>query len=175
MKTLILSSSLSKNSRSFILCTKIMNDLQKKGIKTDLVDARKIKLVPHHTKLTSDMQELKIKIEHSDNIIIGMGVHNYSINDGLKIILDNCFVNLEGKFYGIVCAAGGEKSYLSTMHLTQICMNEWRMIQLPRIVYATQKEFHENIISNTELLDRIQLFVKEFITIGKKLIKPINS
>ena len=50
-----------------------MNVLQKKGIKTELIDARKIKLVPHHNKLTSDMQELKIKIENSDNIIIGMG------------------------------------------------------------------------------------------------------
>jgi len=175
MKTLILSSSLSKNSRSFILCTKIMNILHKKGVKTELVDARKIKLVPHHNRLTSDMLELKTKIDNSDNIIIGMGVHNYSINDSLKMILDNCFVNLEGKFYGIACAGGGEKSYLSTMHLTQICMNEWRMIQLPRIIYATQKEFLENKISNTDLLNRIQLFVKEFIIIGEKLIKPINS
>ena len=54
-------------------------------------------------------------------IIIGMGVHNcYSINDNLKILLDNCFDGAQKKFFGIVCAAGGEKSYLSTMHLSNL-------------------------------------------------------
>jgi FMN reductase len=75
-----------------------------------------------------------------------------------------------GKFFGIVCAAGGERSYLSTMHLTQICMNEWRMIQLPRIIYATGQDFDNDAITNNELNERIKLFVKEFIDIGRRLI-----
>ena len=64
---------------------------------------------------------------------------------------------------------GGERSYLSTMQLTQICMNEWRMIQLPRIVYATGKDFKEDIIISSEVLERIALFSEEFHTIGNKL------
>ena len=57
------------------------------------------------------------------------------------------------------------------MHLTQICMNEWRMIQLPRIVYATKQDFdQDNQISNSEVLKRIQLFSNEFYVIGSKLI-----
>ena len=99
-----------------------------------------------------------------------MGVHCYSINDSLKIILDTIFQKATGKFYGILCAAGGEKSYLSTMHLTQICMNEWRMIQLPRIVYAIEKDFTEEKISSTDLLKRIELFSEEFHLIGNKLL-----
>ena len=86
------------------------------------------------------------------------------------MILDNCCDGGVGKFFGIVCAAGGERSYLSSMQLTQICMNEWRMIQLPRIVYATGKDFEGNIISNDDLKDRIKLFVEEFTIIGEKLI-----
>jgi FMN reductase len=99
-----------------------------------------------------------------------MGVHCYSINDSLKIILDNCFSGANDKFYGIVCAAGGERSYLSTMHLTQICMNEWRMIQLPRIVYATGQDFTENKLTNKTIIERIDVFSEEFISIGRKLI-----
>jgi FMN reductase len=99
-----------------------------------------------------------------------MGVHCYSVNDSLKILLDNCFGGVSGKFFGILCTAGGERSYLSAMHLTQICMNEWRMIQLPRIVYATEKAFTEDEISSTEVLERIQIFSDEFNTIGNKLI-----
>lgn len=170
MKTLILSSSLSKNSRSFIMCNKALQNLSKRGVNCTIVDARNIPLQPTHNKLSTEMENLEIQIKEADNIIIGMGVHCYSINDSLKILLDNCFSQSTGKFFGVLCAAGGEKSYLSTMHLTQICMNEWRMIQLPRIVYATKKDFKENIILSDDLLKRIKIFSEEFYLIGKKLL-----
>tara|TARA_B100000287_G_scaffold218734_1_gene206265 strand:- start:458 stop:973 length:516 start_codon:yes stop_codon:yes gene_type:complete len=170
LKTLIISSSLSKNSRSFILCNEVSNVLKKKKIQTTIIDARDMNILPMHNKLNSKMKILSEKIKKTDNIIIGMGVHCYSINDSLKILLDTCFSDAIGKFYGILCAAGGEKSYLSTMHLTQICMNEWRMIQLPRIVYATGKDFDNNTIISTDLLERINTFSDEFYYTGKKLL-----
>jgi len=170
MNTLIISSSLSDTSRSFILCKEITHLLKKEGVDTTLIDARKLELLPCHKGLSTTMKDLNKKVEEADNIIFGMGVHCYSINDGLKIILDNCCSKAEGKFFGIACASGGQKSYLSTMHLTQICMNEWRMIQLPRIVFATGEDFTDKRVSNTELKERIKLFVAEFSTIGKKLI-----
>ena len=170
MKTLILSSSLSKNSRSFILCNEVFRILSEKGINCTIVDARDIQINPVHRGLTTEMNTLSEQIKETDNIIIGMGVHCYSVNDGLKILLDTCFSEATGKFYAILCAAGGERSYLSTMHLTQICMNEWRMMQLPRIVYATGKDFKNDEIASAELLRRIELFSKEFYLTGNKLL-----
>ena len=49
-------------------------------------------------------------------------------------------------------------------------MNEWRMIQLPRIVYATGKDFEGDNISNNDLKERIKKFGDEFVDIGSKLI-----
>ena len=170
MKTLIVSSSLSPKSRSFILCKEIYNRLSAKGIEVKMIDAREIDLRPCHKKISESMTKLSNEVDYADNLIIGMGVHCYSINDGLKIILDNCFGKSTGKFFGIICDAGGERSYLSTQHLTQICMNEWRMIQLPRIVYATGKDFKEDKVNNKDLLERLDIFSEEFNTIGKKLI-----
>ena len=170
MKTLILSSSLSKKSRSFILCHEVLKILSNKGVNCTIIDARNIKIQPTHNEVTDEMKALTKRIEETDNIIIGMGVHCYSINDSLKILLDNCFSAATGKFYGILCAAGGERSYLSTMHLTQICMNEWKMIQLPRIIYGTSKDFKNNKIISKDLNERIIQFSEEFITIGKKLM-----
>lgn len=170
MKTLILSSSLSNSSRSFILCNEVFKCLSSKGSKCTMIDARNVSLRPTHNKPTMQMEALSKQIEETDNIIIGMGVHCYSINDSLKILLDNTFKKAIGKFYGILCAAGGEKSYLSTMHLTQICMNEWRMIQLPRIVYATEKDFTNEKISSKDLLKRIKIFTDDFYSIGNKLL-----
>ena len=170
MKTLILSSSLSKESKSFILCKEVYDALSNQGIKCTLVDARNIPIQPTHNIPTNEMGNLAKQIKENDNIIIGMGVHCYSINDSLKVLLDTCFAEATGKFYGIICAAGGERSYLSTMHLTQICMNEWRMIQLPRIIYATRKDFKDQKISSHELIERIKIFTKEFRSIGMKLL-----
>ena len=168
MKTLILSSSLSENSRSFLLCKAVKEELIAKGDNITFVDARNIPMQPVHRGLSPEMETLAKQVEQADNIIIGMGVHCYSVNDSLKILLDTCFGKATGKFFGILCAAGGERSYLSTMQLTQICMNEWRMMQMPRIVYATGKDFKGDIIT-TEVLERIVLFSEEFHSIGNKL------
>jgi len=170
MNTVILSSSLAENSRSFLLCKAVEEQLLAKNDTITFVDARNIPMFPVHKELTPEMRTLAEQVKEADNIIIGMGVHCYSVNDSLKILLDACFSAATGKFYGILCAAGGERSYLSTMHLTQICMNEWRMIQLPRIVFATGKDFKEDVISSTEVLERIELFSEEFHLIGHKLL-----
>ena len=170
MNTLILSGSVSENSRSFLLCKAVEKKLIAKGDAITFVDAREIPMYPVHREITDKMQQLAEKVKQADNIIIGMGVHCYSVNDSLKVLLDACFSAATGKFFGILCAAGGERSYLSTMHLTQICMNEWRMIQLPRIVYATKKDFTEDIITSPEVLKRIEHFSKEFHAIGHKLL-----
>ena len=170
MNTLILSGSVSENSRSFLLCKAVEKQLLSKGNTIAFVDARKIPMNPAHREITDEMRQLAEQVKQADNIIIGMGVHCYSVNDALKISLDTCFSDATGKFFGVLCAAGGERSYLSTMHLTQICMNEWRMIQLPRIVFATKKDFTEDIITSTEVLERIKLFSEEFHAIGRKLL-----
>jgi NAD(P)H-dependent FMN reductase len=169
MKTLIISSSLSENSRSYLLCKAVKEELIAKGDNITFVDARNIPMQPVHRGISTEMETLAKQVEQADNIIIGMGVHCYSVNDSLKILLDTCFGKATGKFFGILCAAGGERSYLSTMQLTQICMNEWRMMQMPRIVYATGKDFKEDIIITTEVLERIVLFSEEFHSIGNKL------
>ena len=170
MKTLIISSSLSKNSRSFVLCKEVQNELLSKKANVTFVDARNTLINAYHKNDTEDKKWLSDLIKQSDNIIIGMGIHCFSISDNLKIILDNCFENATGKFFGILCAAGGQKSYLATQHLTQICMNEWRMIQLPRVIYATSNDFDEMELTSVEIKKRIKLFSNEFYSIGKKLL-----
>ena len=170
MNTLIISSSLSKNSKSFVLCKAVQKKLLSQKVNVTFVDARNISVNAYHHKDTDDKKWLTEVIKENDNIIIGMGIHCFSINDNLKIILDNCFENATGKFFAILCAAGGQKSYLATQHLTQICMNEWNMIQLPRIVYATSNDFNNMELVSLEIKKRIKIFSQEFYLIGKKLL-----
>ena len=170
MNTLILSSSLSENSRSYLLCKAVEQELISKGNNITFVDSKEIPMQPFHREISEEMKVLSEQVGKADNIIIGMGVHCYSINDSLKVLLEGCFGKATGKFFGILCAAGGERSYLVTQHLTQICMNESRMMQLPRVVYATGNDFTENRIISKELSERIELFSEEFHLIGNKLL-----
>jgi len=170
MNTLILSSSLSENSRSYLLCKAVEQELISKGNNITFVDSKEIPMQPFHREISEEMKALSEQIGKADNIIIGMGVHCYSINDSLKVLLEGCFGKATGKFFGILCAAGGDRSYLVTQHLTQICMNESRMMQLPRVVYATGNDFTENRIISKELSERIELFSEEFHLIGNKLL-----
>ena len=169
MKTLVISSSLSARSRSFLLCRRAAELLEQRGVELRFVDARDVELTPTHRGATEGMQELTTKVAWADSLVFGMGVHCYSVNDSLKIILDNCCGEATGKLFGVLCAAGGERSYLSTMHLTQICMNEWRMMQLPRIVYATGGDFEGDKISNADIEQRLETFADEFSSVGEKL------
>jgi NAD(P)H-dependent FMN reductase len=170
MRTLILSSSLAPRSRSRILCREVEQRLRNEGVEVDFADLGELELAPVHRPVTKDMQALKARIHQAQNLVIGMGVHCYSISESLKMALDTCGEGLEGKFFGILCAAGGHKSYLSTQHLTQICMNEWRMIQLPRVVYATGKDFVDLAVPPGELSERLDQFAQEFRHIGAKLL-----
>ena len=55
-------------------------------------------------------------------------------------------------------------------------MNEWRMIQLPRIVYATGKDFQEErLINKKDVIERIDIFSEEFFNIGSKLISKYSQ
>ena len=172
MKTLIISGSQSPDSRSFILCKEVQKRLKtKKDATVRFVDARKLNITPFYHKQKADMDKIAKSVKWADNIIFGMGVHCYTVNSSLKAILDYSCGDATGKFFGIVCAAGGDRSYLSTTHLTQICMNEWRMMQLPRVVYATGKAFDGNKVTSKDVLDRLDTFASEFYTIGKKLLR----
>jgi NAD(P)H-dependent FMN reductase len=172
MKTLILSSSFSSHSHSYELCRTVETELSRlPDTQIRFVDLRRFELLPCHKGTTEDMERLASWCAEADNFILGMGVHCYTVNDGLKMFLDTCFKEVTGKFFGIVCAAGGDRSYLSTMHLTQICMNEWRMIQLPRVLYASSGDFHEHRIANAEILRRATVFAAEFHDIGQRLVR----
>ena len=170
MKTVTISSSLREESKGKVMLKAVAEKLKVKGADVDFIDCREFEL-GHTFRTTDDMEKIKERIAKADNLVIGMSVYCYTVNDSLKSVLDNCFENVNHKLYGVVCAAGGQKSYLATQHLTQICMNEWRMLQLPRVVYGTGQDFSELSITNEDLLERIDNFANEFYDLGSKLLK----
>lgn len=170
MKTLIISSSLNPESKSYTLCRAIEKELQQKdGTEVSFLNLRDVELNLHHQEQTSSMHMAADMVEKADNYIFGMAVYNYSINDSLKAFLDNCFPGEENKLFGIACSAGGDKSYLATTHLTQIAMNEWRMIPLPRVLYVSGRDYEKDGSFSDDIQVRIEQFATDFYTVGTKL------
>ena len=62
MNTLILSSSIAKNSRSFLLCQMVEKQLIEKGNNITFIDARTIPLNPVHEKNSPEMENLAKKM-----------------------------------------------------------------------------------------------------------------
>lgn len=170
MKTLIISSSFSPSSHSRQMCRMVQDRLvAEPELAVEFIDLNELDLRPCHKGRSADMEALTEKTRAADAFVFGMGVHCYTVNDGLKIFLDTCLPEADHKLFGIVCAAGGDRSYLSTMHLTQICMNEWRMIQLPRVVYATGADFKNHQLKSDGVVLRIAQFSSEFAEVGRRL------
>ena len=71
MKTLIISSSLSKTSKSLILCNEVALVLSKK-VNCSVIDSSSLTINPTHKRKTNDMHKLSQKIKDADNIIIGI-------------------------------------------------------------------------------------------------------
>ena len=69
MKTLIISSSISKKSRSYILCEEVYSRLKQNNIEVELIDARSMELNLCHTEKSESMNLLSEKIANCDNRI----------------------------------------------------------------------------------------------------------
>lgn len=171
MKTLIISSSLNPSSHSYVLCKEVEKRLRdKENCEVDFIDLKEMEVKHAFQGSTEDMEQIKTLTEQADNYIFGMAVYCYSVNDSLKSLIDTCFKGGENKLFGILCAAGGEKSFLATQHLIQIMTNEFKMIPLPRIVYATREAFDDKCsITSEDLVARIDKFTEHFYMIGEKL------
>jgi|SRR5210317_1699716 len=171
MKTAIISSSQNPESKSFILCKIVEKLLSEKGVDVVFIDGKDYMLGTYH-KQTQDNQKIADKIKDCDNFIFGMAVYQYSFNANLKIILDTCMNECDNKLFGTLVAAGGQKSYLSYMDLVSCCMNEWRMIPLPRVVFCNSSDFEfsgSETNPNEDLNSRLTEFADDFYKIAKKL------
>jgi hypothetical protein len=69
MNTVIISSSLAKSSKSFILCKEVHKRLQKLNVKSEIIDARNFQLKAYHSIQSKELIHLENKISDADNCI----------------------------------------------------------------------------------------------------------
>ena len=162
MNLLVISSSLSKDSRSRVMAEYITDQLEEKNPQTELIDLKNYTLpVCDGDKSYNDpsVKQLKTKISQAQGIIVATPVYNFSVNAALKNFIELTGTAWNDKIVGFICSAGGSNSYMAVMGLANSLMLDFRCVIIPRFVYSGNSS---EVLSNT-IKNRLKNLVSDLI------------
>lgn len=173
----VISCSLHPQSRSYVLAQQAVANFKELGIEALLYDLRQHELgmcdatTTHKTPVA---EEIIAAIRQADSVLLAMPVYNYDVNAAAKNLLEIGMRAWNHKLVGFLCAAGGQRSYMSVMPFANSLMLDFRCIIIPRFVYAVGADFGDDRqptmhIASPEIQERI----KELATNTARLTKAL--
>lgn len=174
MQIAIISSSLNKKSNSLILSNYAYSYLKNKGSEAILINMQDYTLPlccadsaykHEHVKTIKDI------LYATDSILISTPIYNYEVNAVLKNMLDLTGDSWKEKIIGMMCTAGGSKSYMALMSFANSLMLNFRCLILPKFVYANDKAFDtdQRLITDSEIKLRVNELCDKLLEITLKL------
>ena len=158
MSILVVSCSLSPESKSRILAEAAFQRLRRAGVSSDYVDMR-TKPLPlcdgDQAYADANVQEMSAAVGNAQGIILAVPIYNFDANAVAKNLVELTGRAWTGKVVGFLCAAGGQGSYMSIMALANSLMLDFRCIVVPRFVYATGESFRNDAIADADLAKRV--------------------
>jgi len=169
---LVLSTSLSENSRSRILARFAAERLRSKSVSCQWVDLAELPLPacdagPCYTD--PNVQQVNALVQEAQGILIASPVYNYNLSSSAKNLIELTGKSWTDKVVGFLCAAGGQSSYMGVLALANSLMLDFRTVILPRFVYATGESFSGNEIAETDVEQRIDELVDQLIRFSTAL------
>lgn len=167
---LVISASLSADSRSRILAQFAHDELVRREIEVEFFDLNENRLPACDAGQCygdPNVIELASMIERADGILIASPIYNYDVNSAAKNMIELTGKAWTEKVVGFMCAAGGQGSYMAPMQLANSLMLDFRTFVLPRFVYATGDQFQGNEISETQVEERLVQLVDQMLLISK--------
>lgn len=152
----IVSTSLSTESRSRILCRHALGFAQEQGMAVAWVDLQDYRVLPHGMEGSQGLEEIAAFLEPAAGIIVGFPLYNFNMNATLKALIERCGDYFEEKVVGIMVAAGGRSGYMSALSIAQSLMLDFRAWIVPRYVYAVKSDFSDDRIANPEIRQRVE-------------------
>ena len=175
MKYLIVSSSLSANSRSRILAHLALKQMQEAGHEVQLLDLRDLPLplcdggASYAHPNVAAVGEI---IAGAQGVLIATPVYNYSTNAALKNMVEltgkNAWTN---KVIGFLAAAGGPSSYMAVLGIANSLLLDFRCTVVPRFVYATKAAFEDQALHDEDVAERIQQLSHEVVRYTEALVQ----
>jgi FMN reductase len=143
---LVISSSLRTSSRSRILAEYLREYYESQQVSCAYLDLRAVSLPlcdGESAYSHPDVSKCAKLISEARVIIAATPVYNYDACAALKNLVELTGDSWEDKVVGFLCAAGGSSSYMSVMSMANSLMLDFRCLIIPRFVYATRNDFHD--------------------------------
>ena len=162
-QVVLIQGSLNKESRTAVLIQHTEEELKRAGLETTLLDLRNIQmefcdgrsLKEYHP----DMQQAYQTMEKAEAFVIGMPVYCYSVSGALKNFIDITSGAMEKKIAGILCNAGGNRSYMASADLSKILAYESHVTTVQPIVYSSYEDYDEQTLTG----DKVQFKIREMV------------
>lgn len=156
IRVLVVSASLSEESRSKQLCGHAADFLKSKGVSVRHESLQDYRILPYGMDGSEGVETLRAAFEEADGVLFGFPVYNYNMNASLKAAIEHFGPTLTNKVIGLMMSAGGQASYMSGLVVANSLSLDFRSWVVPRFVYATRSAFGEDAIADPEIAGRIE-------------------
>lgn len=169
---LVISCSLSKDSKSRHLALAAYEFLQKMKIPASWADLREIDLNVYRPYGETDgpVKELQDKISAADGILIAAPVYNYDVNSTAKSLIEHVGSTLNDKVVGMMVAAGGVNSFMAPISFMNSLMLDFQCVIVPKFVYGLNSEMERGIPAG--LQERIEALSLKIVDMAERLSRP---
>jgi len=166
IKYIVISSGLGTKSKSRIMANMAISGLMRNEVHCELIDLSDFDLPVcdgGKNRMKAGVRSLQSKISDAGGILISTPVYNYNVNAAIKNLVELTGDAWKNKVIGLLCSAGGQKSYMAAMSFAGSLMLDYRCLIIPRFVYAVDPDFSETSIVNEDIIGRIDGLVKALI------------
>ncbi len=169
---LVISTSLNPDSRSRILASAAMSQLQQTQNEVQMLDLREVNL-PLCDGASCYGHEGSVKaieaVTKARGILIAAPVYNYDLSSSAKNLIEITGKAWTDKVVGFLCASGGQGSFMAPMGIANSLMLDFRSLILPRFVYATGQAFSGDQIADSDCEQRVEELVQQLIRVTNAL------
>ena len=168
----IVSCSLNTASRSHRLALAAEASVRAEGATSDLVDLREWELpicdgggsFRHRS-----VEPLSEMVGRASAILVSAPVYNYDLNAAAKNLVEMTGQSWTNKPVGFLCAAGGERSYMSPIGFANNLMFDFRCLITPRFVYCTKADLDADGGFGAPVLERVNELAHTTVTLARAL------
>ncbi len=162
-QVILIQGSLNKESRTAVLIQHAEQELQRAGLEVSVLDLRNLQMEfcdgRSLKKYHPDMQQAYRAIDEARAFVIGMPVYCYSVSGPLKNFIDITAGAMEKKIAGILCNAGGNRSYMASADLSNILAYESHVTTVQPIVYSSSEDFDDHVLKEKKVKSKIREMV----------------
>ena len=162
-KIVIVQGSLNPESKTAIVVAQTEKVLQSRNIEFETLDLRSLELQfcdgRSLVEYNEDMQKAYRILESADGFIFAMPVYCWSMSGVVKNLIDITAGALENKVAGILCNAGGNRSFMSSGDLINVLYYESGVMTVHPIVYTSYEDFEDGQLKAEKPLAKIPTMV----------------